>query len=86
MSDADDGHYLDGYLAAILPELGLDFDTYAPYVTGYVSSRSSYPMRTPCTCNSTCKRHDTGLTLAAARRLPLPGGGQRGGGRRRRPR
>jgi len=35
MSDADDGHYLDGYLAAILPELGLDFDTYAPYVTGY---------------------------------------------------
>lgn len=26
-------HYLDSYLAEILPALGLDADTYAPYVT-----------------------------------------------------
>lgn len=26
-------HYLDSYLATILPALGLDAETYAPYVT-----------------------------------------------------
>mmetsp|Transcript_19008 Transcript_19008/g.27068 ORF Transcript_19008/g.27068 Transcript_19008/m.27068 type:complete len:209 (-) Transcript_19008:471-1097(-) len=30
----EDQHYLDTYLADILPKLGLDFDTYGPYVTG----------------------------------------------------
>jgi len=35
MSDED--HYLDSYLSEILPALGLDAETYAPYVTGYVS-------------------------------------------------
>lgn len=28
-----DEHYLDSYLAEILPALGLDAETYAPYVT-----------------------------------------------------
>lgn len=28
-------HYLDDYLSEILPALGLDAETYAPYVTGY---------------------------------------------------
>ena len=32
-----DDHYLDNYLSEILPTLGLDAETYAPYVTGYVS-------------------------------------------------
>ena len=32
-----DDHYLDSYLTEILPALGLDAETYAPYVTGYVS-------------------------------------------------
>jgi hypothetical protein len=32
-----DDHYLDSYLSEILPTLGLDAETYAPYVTGYVS-------------------------------------------------
>eukprot|EP00985_Skeletonema_marinoi_P027460 scaffold22555_cov119-Skeletonema_marinoi.AAC.1 len=31
---AEDQHYLDAYLANILPKLGLDVDTYGPYVTG----------------------------------------------------
>ncbi|KAL7495195.1 hypothetical protein ACHAWT_007752 [Skeletonema menzelii] len=31
---AEDQHYLDAYLADILPKMGLDFDTYGPYVTG----------------------------------------------------
>ena len=30
----EDQHYLDAYLSDILPKLGLDFDTYGPYVTG----------------------------------------------------
>ena len=33
-----DDHYLDEYLSQILPALGLDAETYAPYVTGFVSS------------------------------------------------
>mmetsp|Transcript_12356 Transcript_12356/g.22303 ORF Transcript_12356/g.22303 Transcript_12356/m.22303 type:complete len:224 (-) Transcript_12356:73-744(-) len=35
MSDED--HYLDSYLSEILPALGLDAETYAPYVTGYAN-------------------------------------------------
>jgi len=30
-----DDHYLDEYLSQILPALGLDAETYAPYVTGF---------------------------------------------------
>ncbi|KAL9181222.1 hypothetical protein ACHAXT_010027 [Thalassiosira profunda] len=30
-------HYLDSYLSEILPSLGLDAETYAPYVTGYAN-------------------------------------------------
>mmetsp|Transcript_22089 Transcript_22089/g.48033 ORF Transcript_22089/g.48033 Transcript_22089/m.48033 type:complete len:225 (+) Transcript_22089:84-758(+) len=33
MSDED--HYLDSYLSELLPAIGLDAETYAPYVTGY---------------------------------------------------
>lgn len=33
MSEED--HYLDSYLSETLPALGLDVETYAPYVTGY---------------------------------------------------
>jgi hypothetical protein len=31
---AEKQHYLDVYLAAILPTLGLDHETYGPYITG----------------------------------------------------
>ena len=34
---SDQSHYLDSYLSQALPSLGLDFDTYAPYVTGYAN-------------------------------------------------
>ncbi|KAL7533325.1 hypothetical protein ACHAWF_004456 [Thalassiosira exigua] len=30
-------HYLDSYLSKVLPALGLDAETYAPYVTGYAN-------------------------------------------------
>jgi hypothetical protein len=30
-----DSHYLDTYLSIALPALGLDTETYAPYVTGF---------------------------------------------------
>ncbi len=33
MTDTED-HYLDSFLSQKLPELGLDAETYAPYVTG----------------------------------------------------
>lgn len=32
--ETEEQHYLDAYLADILPKLGLDFETYGPYVTG----------------------------------------------------
>ncbi|KAL3816102.1 hypothetical protein ACHAXA_004527 [Cyclostephanos tholiformis] len=35
-----DDHYLDSYLTEILPALGLDAETYAPYVTGYANNNS----------------------------------------------
>lgn len=35
MSDED--HYLNSYLSTALPELGLDPETYGPYVTGLFS-------------------------------------------------
>jgi hypothetical protein len=34
---ADEGHYLDEYLSEILPKLGLDTETYGPYVTGFAN-------------------------------------------------
>ena len=41
MSD-DDGthnsHYLSSYLSTALPSLGLDFDTYGPYVFGTITT------------------------------------------------
>ena len=39
---SDDDHYLDSYLSEILPTIGLDVETYAPYVTGYVSHKSLF--------------------------------------------
>lgn len=33
----DEGHYLDEYLSEILPKLGLDAETYGPYVTGFAN-------------------------------------------------
>lgn len=33
----DEAHYLDNYLAEVLPKLGLDVETYGPYVTGYAN-------------------------------------------------
>ena len=33
---SEDHHYLDDYLSEILPALGLDTETYAPYAKGYV--------------------------------------------------
>lgn len=36
---SDDDHYLGSYLSEILPAIGLDVETYAPYVTGYVSHK-----------------------------------------------
>jgi hypothetical protein len=34
---SDEVHYLDEYLTEILPQLGLDVETYGPYVTGYAN-------------------------------------------------
>ena len=34
MSSSEDEHYLTSYLSTALPRLGLDPDTYGPYVTG----------------------------------------------------
>jgi hypothetical protein len=39
---SDDDHYLGSYLSEILPAIGLDVETYAPYVTGYVSHKSLF--------------------------------------------
>jgi hypothetical protein len=39
---SDDDHYLGSYLSEILPAIGLDEETYAPYVTGYVSHKSLF--------------------------------------------
>ena len=35
MLGEDDVHYLTSYLTKILQELGLDYDIYGPYVTGF---------------------------------------------------
>ena len=40
MMSSDDDHYLGSYLSEILPTIGLDIETYAPYVTAYVSHTS----------------------------------------------
>lgn len=34
---AEEDHYLDSFLSEVLPALGLDAETYAPYVTGYAN-------------------------------------------------
>lgn len=34
---ADEVHYLDEYLSKTLPQLGLDAETYGPYVTGFAN-------------------------------------------------
>ena len=34
---ADEDHYLDEYLSEALPKLGLDAETYGPYVTGFAN-------------------------------------------------
>ena len=41
MDDAEKNHYLDSYLSEILPQLGLDTETYAPYVTGYANNKEN---------------------------------------------
>ena len=38
MLGEDDVHYLTSYMTKILPELGLDYDTYGPYVTGFANN------------------------------------------------
>ena len=39
---SDDDHYLGSYLSEILPAIGLDAETYSPYVIGYVSHQYTY--------------------------------------------
>jgi hypothetical protein len=34
---SDKAHYLDDWLSETLPRLGLDAETYGPYVTGYAN-------------------------------------------------
>jgi hypothetical protein len=34
---SDEAHYLDDWLSETLPRLGLDAETYGPYVTGYAN-------------------------------------------------
>ena len=38
---SDEAHYLDEYLCEILPKLGLDAETYGPYVTGYANEEDT---------------------------------------------
>ena len=38
---SDEAHYLDEYLCEVLPKLGLDAETYGPYVTGYANEEES---------------------------------------------
>lgn len=42
LMSSNDDHYLGSYLSEILPAIGLDVETYAPYVTGYVSHKSLF--------------------------------------------
>ena len=37
-AEPDDSHYLDSFLQERLPALGLDYDTYGPYVRGLVAN------------------------------------------------
>ena len=37
-SDNDEQHYLTAYLTKALPDRGLDYETYGPYVTGFADN------------------------------------------------
>ena len=36
--DSDEQHYLTPYLSKALPDRGLDYETYGPYVTGFADN------------------------------------------------